>query len=289
MLISKALEGFKLSCLAKGSSPETIKGYEWAFKLINEYLDSPELESIKAKDLQRFFLHLHTETNLSASSIQKVWTCVRAFYNWAVDEFNIDRPDKEIPMPKADTKEVIPFTEAELIALLKVTKRIRDRALLLTLLDTGLRVSELARLRVRDLNLDNGAIEVKPYRTGHKSKTRIVFLGIKTRKAIWRYLADRDTKLDEPLFLSRDGNPLNRNSIRQLINRIGIRANIKAYPHKFRHTFAVNFLKNGGDAFTLQYLLGHTDLTMTKRYVRLASMDTSKIHLRSPVDCWKLG
>ena len=182
MLFSKALEGFKLSCLSKGSSPDTIKGYDWAFKLVNEYLDYPELEAIKPKDLQSFFLYLHTESKLASSSIQKVWACIRAFYNWVVAELeDIERPDSNIPMPKADTKEVIPFTEAEVIALLKVTN-IRDKALVLTLLDTGLRVSELARLRVRDLNLDNGAIEVKPYRTGHKSKTRIVFLGITKRR-----------------------------------------------------------------------------------------------------------
>ena len=191
MLLSKSLEGFKLSCLARENSPETIKGHDWSIKTIQNYFNDPEIENIKPKDLQSFFLHLHLESGLSSSSIQKVWTTIRAFHNWAVIELEIDRPDKNIPMPKTDTKEVIPFCEQEILALLKVveaSKRhtaIRDKALILVSLDTGLRVSECARLKIRDVNLENGAVEIKPFRTGLQSNTRIVFLGMKTRKTVW--------------------------------------------------------------------------------------------------------
>ena len=140
MLLSKSLEGFKFACLAKGNSPETLKGYDWAFKIISDYFQNPDVENIQAKDLQRFFLYLHMESGLASSSIQKVWTAIRSFYNWAANELDIERPDKNIPMPKADTKEVIPFTEEEVLSFLKVIEyssrstSIRDKALILVLL-----------------------------------------------------------------------------------------------------------------------------------------------------------
>jgi site-specific recombinase XerD len=78
-------------------------------------------------------------------------------------------------------------------------------------------------------------------------------------------------------------------TIRQSINRIGENAGIHANPHRFRHTFAVMFLKAHGDAMSLMRLLGHTDLAMTRRYVNLAQSDLAQIHRdASPVDNWRL-
>jgi integrase/recombinase XerD len=310
MKLSKAIEGYKFSSLSAGKSPKTMNGYDWAFKRILKYLGDKEVEEITKNDLQRLFKYLHTESGLSSSSIQSVWRTVRSFYNWAVEDLGIDRPDKDLTMPKVDTKEIVPLSEEEIKALLKscdstnfsngVRKKqfamrrptsTRDKAVILFLLDSGLRVSEFARLQVKDVNLENGEVIVKPFRTGHKSKSRVVYLGNKTRKILWKYLAEREEiREDDYLFVTMQGYQMNKDNIRQMMEGLGERANIKSiHPHKFRHTFAIQFLRNGGNVFELQRLLGHSSLDMVKRYLQLAQIDLQNAHKRaSPVDNWRV-
>jgi integrase/recombinase XerD len=87
-----------------------------------------------------------------------------------------------------------------------------------------------------------------------------------------------------------DLRPLTRQHLRKLVSRLGERAGVKkVHPHRFRHTFAINYLRNGGGEFTLCALLGHTDLEMTRRYARIAQLDTANRHRKAgPVDNWKL-
>jgi integrase/recombinase XerD len=171
MNLTKAIEGYRFASLADGKSPKTMQGYDWAFKRIVVFLDDPQVEAITKNDLKRLFNFLHTESGLSSSSIQSVWRTVRSFYNYASDELGIARPDKDIPMPKIDTKEITPFSEEDVKALLKACESTnfsngikvkqyakkrptanRDKALILLLLDTGLRVSECSRIQVIDVH-----------------------------------------------------------------------------------------------------------------------------------------
>jgi integrase/recombinase XerD len=93
-----------------------------------------------------------------------------------------------------------------------------------------------------------------------------------------------------PLFVTIRGRRINRDGLRQLISSLGEKANItKAYPHRFRHTFAITYLRSGGDVFTLQALLGHASLDIVQHYARIAQIDIEQAHRRaSPVDNWRL-
>jgi integrase/recombinase XerD len=123
-------------------------------------------------------------------------------------------------------------------------------------------------------------------------KGRVVFLGNAARTALWRYLAEREDESDPraPLFLERTGRPLNKMALRFLIGGLGKNAHIqKCHPHRFRHTFAITYLRNGGDLFTLQALLGHSTLEMVRHYARIAEVDVAQAHRRaSPADNWHL-
>ena len=309
MKFSKAIEGYKLSCLTEGYSPNTMEGYDWALKKIETFLFDPNIEEITPEDIKRVFFHLNIETNLSSSSIQSIWRSMRSFFNWATRELGIKRPDNYIPMPVSETKTVIPYSASDLKSLIQGCDytnksnstrrksfrmlrktRYRDKAIILLLLDTGLRVSECTRLRISDINLETGETIVRPFRKGRKSKSRVVFLGVNSRKALWRYLVDRDTEGDDPLFLSIKGKPMNRDSVRQMLVKLGKRVGIRnVHPHRFRHTFAIQFLRNGGNVFELQRLLGHSSLEMVKNYLALAQVDLEQAHRRaSPVDNWRL-
>ncbi|TEU15490.1 MAG: site-specific integrase, partial [Anaerolineales bacterium] len=111
-----------------------------------------------------------------------------------------------------------------------------------------------------------------------------VYIDAPTSRAIWRYLTSRpDARPDDPLFANHLDRPLTRDALRHLISRLGERAGIpNANVHRFRHTFAINFLRNGGNAYTLQRLLGHSTMTMIKVYLALSAQDDSDNHRRAP-------
>ena len=169
----------------------------------------------------------------------------------------------------------------------------RDKAIILTLLDTGLRASELCALRVDDVDLKSGKVIVRHNVGGSKGgKGRTVFLGKNCRRVVWRYLAEREDgdQPEAPLFLNIYNRPMNPGSLRHLIKGLGEKAEVKnCHPHRFRHTFAITYLRSGGDIFTLQSLLGHSSLDMVRHYARVAEVDIEHAHRKaSPVDNWRL-
>ena len=121
----------------------------------------------------------------------------------------------------------------------------------------------------------------------------------RTAKTLWRYLTTerKDEAVNAPLFLGSQGDPLNRDALLKLLIRLGTKAGVQdCHPHRFRHTFAVNFLshreashRNGGNAFELQMALGHTTLQMVQTYLVLAQADLDAAHRKaSPVENWRL-
>jgi site-specific recombinase XerD len=133
---------------------------------------------------------------------------------------------------------------------------------------------------------------------GKGNKKRRVFMGLAARRAVWRYLesARQGALPDEPLFVSVGGNQpgaaLLPNGVFQIVQKLGQSArltDVRSSPHTLRHTFAVSFLRGGGNVLELQQLLGHTDLTMVRRYVALAEADLAQAHrAASPADRMKL-
>lgn len=156
------------------------------------------------------------------------------------------------------------------------------------LLDTGLRASELCDLQIKDYEPDSGQLYV---RAGKGNKRRVVYLGQRARLHLWRYLADRqDARPGDPLFASRTNTRLDRNNLRHMLNTVARQAKVTdVHPHRFRHTFAITFLRNGGNTFALQKLLGHEELSTVLKYVKLAETDIKAAQAAaSVVDNWRL-
>jgi integrase/recombinase XerD len=152
----------------------------------------------------------------------------------------------------------------------------------------------LSALKVGDVDLKTGKVLVKHGRLGGAKggKGRTVFLGKAPRRVLWRYLAEREDgeESDAPLFLVKYDRPMNKNALRIFIVHLGEKAGVKkCHPHRFRHRFALTYLRAGSDVFTLQALLGHSTLDMVKHYERLAEIDIEQAHQRaSPADNWRL-
>ena len=161
--------------------------------------------------------------------------------------------------------------------------------ILLLLLDSGIRVSELVNINHEDVNLSEGWIKISK---GKGGKERIVPVGSVVQKALWKYINHcRPQPLTQKvtrLFLSDDGLPLTRSGIQQMLRRYGKRAGIsgvRCSPHTFRHTFAKSYLVNGGDIFSLQKILGHSSLASVRIYLNLFGTDIKKQHQKySPAD-----
>ena len=307
LTFEKAVEGFLLTLHAEGYSQSTIAIYKWGLYKLSNFTPI-NLQEVKKEHLLEAFSTFR-DMDLKPASLQNIWTPMRSFFNWAQNEFQLSRPDLNIPCPQAVPPIINPFSSDEIRRLLSAcnhTKRAtsqkresflmkrptaeRDKAIILFLLDTGVRVSELARITMQDLNLETGEIQIRPFGSGLKSKPRMVYIGKLSRSTLWRYLTGKSKQQDIYLFTTSAGYPLNRTSIRQLLVRIGEKAEVpNVYPHRFRHTFAIQYLRNGGDIFTLQRILGHSSLEMVRRYLAIAKADCETAHRKaSPVDNWRL-
>jgi integrase/recombinase XerD len=164
----------------------------------------------------------------------------------------------------------------------------RNRAIILLMLDTGLRASELCSLKIEDMDNRNNRIYV---RQGKGMKERLLPFSPRTDQMIWRYLASRaDTVPGDPLFESKLNRTMTRTKRAEMFANIGRRAGVDhLHPHRLRHTFAIQYLRNGGNDYTLQAVLGHSSLDMVKHYLRIAQIDVDSAHRRGPpVESWRL-
>jgi integrase/recombinase XerD len=332
--LSQALTGFIYYKSATGKSEHTIADYIVTRKKVLAYFaDDPPLASITRDDWIGFLAWLtHDYVSQPAGPVQRaprplapktifnIHTNLSSFYTWAVREDlvdcnliqTIDRPGYEQPV-------IVPFTKEEIVALLKscTTTRTwrshsatasarytaeRDQAIVLLLLDTGIRAEELCGILLSDVNLEANSIVIRGKGKGRDKKERTVYFGRLCSKALWHYLlprlpsyhvSDGGGRVGVPLFLSRaviDNTPMNRKSLYQMLRDLGDRAGVPhVHPHRFRHTFAITYLRNGGDVFTLQLLLGHSDMEMVRRYASIAQADCANAHRKaSPADNWRL-
>jgi integrase/recombinase XerD len=320
MNLSTALNGFFLSLKAEGYSDATIDLYRFMLTTLSNFLGNREVEEISATDLTRFFVYLRTDyaeiknegKPLAGSTLQNHWKAIRCFFRWAEDELGLKaRPDIKLKLPPNNPRAVMPLTEEEVKALIesaeysreaqtngrsafrmKRTTAERDTALIILLLDTGIRAGEAGRLNIKDIDLESGETYIEPYGSSRrKTKSRVIPLGKSSRRAMWRYLSTRnDASQEDPLFQTMAGKRLKVNAIRLLLTDLGEKAGVKnCHPHRLRHTFAVEYLRNDGDIFTLQMILGHSSLDMVRHYLQLAKEDAKNAHRRaSPADKWKL-
>lgn len=296
-----AIKGFILEKQACGRSRYTIRDYEVHLRRFAQYCNGKALEHVSAQEIREFFVWYREEFRithraeqsireprpLSSKTIRNGWAALSSFWSWATVEFDLGQNPFSIPCPKARTQPVEPLTREQVERLLAFAG-IRDRALFLTLLDTGARVGELCNAAISDLDLDNGRLLL---RVTKGDKPRVAYLGCLARKALWAYLTRTRGTDAGPLFRCRSNRSgMTRNAVRLALQRLGRKAGVEGcHPHKLRHTFALAFLRNGGNVFLLQQLLGHADLRTSRKYLKLVESDAEEAHRRaSPADNWRL-
>lgn len=287
MLLSTITDNFLLERSAARYSPNTLRDYRVTFTKLANFLGDVEFRKITRSRIVEFF----DQQPVSAKTLRNYHADLSALWQWAMQkglcEENIIR---SIRPPIVEKKEVIPLDRVEILALLnQATKTnnqviaLRNKAILYVLLDTGLRASELCRLKIQDINHVTLHITV----FGKGKKERRIPISQTTFAAIQDYLKQRGGK-SEWVFVTMGNRPINRNRLGDILEGIGNQAGIgRVYPHRFRHTFAIQFLRNGGNIYSLQRILGHATLDMVKRYLAISQIDLDRDHAAaSPVTHW---
>lgn len=271
LLLSKAIEGFTLACMARRLSVHTITDYSRTLKKFVIHVGDTHVNEITTTQISAFL----AAQPFSKKTVLNYHIGLAALWTWMTKEGYVERNIvRLVDKPRPRVMVVNPFTEVEIRAMLTGIRRNveRDRCVILLLLDTGMRASELCNMQKKDVDLAQRHISV----LGKGDKERILPFSPRTASLLFKYMADVDSV--RPF-------PFTRTSLAHLIQQIGKRAGVEAHPHRFRHTFAVTYLRSGGDAFTLQAILGHTTMEMVRLYLAIAQVDLDAAHRRaSPVE-----
>lgn len=280
---------YLITCDVEGKTPWTRDTYT---QRVGSFLRSvyPKTEEDITADDIRQFLYSLKQGGLNPSTLNAYYRAIRSYFSWLLREARIKKdPMLNLKAPKIPRVLIKPFSKEDIHALIRETSRprfldARNRALVFIFLDTGLRLCEMAQLTLDDVDIKTGVIKVM----GKGSKERNVIIQRETRKALWGYLCRRDDS-HKALWVSEEKRPMTRDGIRvtivKLCQRAGI-SGVKCGPHTFRHTAAIQCLRNGMNVFVLQMMLGHSTLTMVKRYLSYLGMeDLQREHQKaSPVD-----
>lgn len=286
--LARDIAAFLLACQAKRLSPRTQRSYHDELRIWRDWLEGEHvasIEGISPELLRRWMIALGERRN--GGGCHTNFRVVRAFLNWAWREYDVESPN---PMDKVDAPKVShelldPLPLADLRALLDTCSSreytdLRDRALLMALLDTGARASEFIALNVGDADVGDGSIAI---RHGKGDKGRYVFLSDKSRLALLRYLRVRPTYSElSPLWATDEGDRLSMGGLRGILRRRAERANVNVPgPHSFRRAFALLSLRQGIDTISLQRIMGHSDQSVLQRYIKQDKVDLQIAHRRA--------
>ncbi len=289
LTLQDAASGFLVEQQIRGNSDKTLIYYRSSLSKALAFLgaDTP-LQALTLSRLREYYLFLK-EKELSSVTLQSYIRALRSFLTWCYREDYISQDlSEKFRLPKAQRKEVDTLTDSEVRALLacfnpRSLLQLRNLCICSLMLDSGLRRDEVVTLSLSLLHVREGYAIVN----GKGSKQRTVPLGLHTRKLLLRYLSRRPgCALSDRVFLKADLSPISGNTVRQMFDRLKVRAGIpRLKAHLLRHTFATRYLENGGDMYSLQQILGHTSLEMVKRYVHTTHRKTvSKFPDFSPLD-----
>jgi site-specific recombinase XerD len=270
--IAEALAEFFIDLKIEERSPKTILFYRDRLKhfvdfiLHNNLKPATLLKDIGSGDIKQFF---GTQDSGHIYAYHATYRAVRAFLKWCVKQNYLIESPLTFSPPKLPDVIKPAFTDDELkriIGACQGSLGLRNRAMVLVLIDTGIRRDELAHIKVLDINLDARLVSIM----GKGRKQRVMPITPTTLKAIWQYLRARRNP-SEFLWLTEEGRPLTGDGVGQMLQGLMRQAGIiehKASCHVFRHTFANNRLDDGMDPLDLMYLLGHASLKMVENYSR---------------------
>lgn len=285
--IKGSCAAFVSRCQALNLSPGTLDWYGFILRDLTAFMSSRgihELQAVGTQHLRDFLVHLRQRGQASETIFRTFGGLRCAFGFWDREGYLARNCMALVEKPRREKVLIRPLTPEQAMALLAQpntgnAEGLRDRAMMMLMLDSGMRVSEVIAVEADRIDWLHCTLTVM----GKGRKERLVPFSSGTGQALLEYARIRSQGLVRAaqFFLGRTGNPLERNKIRKLVHYYGVKADIhgvRISPHTLRHTFAVLYVRGGGDSFSLQEILGHSTLEMTRRYVHLARHDIADQH-----------
>lgn len=290
MLLREVLTQYLLDCEVRGQSAQTVLWYRRRLSFFVTAMEEAgihELNQVQIGHLRQFVQRLLSakanerhptkptqEQGLSLQTVRGYVRAMKAFFHWCSEEELLEvNPALRLVQPKAPAFLVTTFTMHHLRAMLAACDQseplgFRNYVLLLLLLDTGMRVSEVCGLRVADVH--DRYLRVM----GKGRKEREVGMHPEVGKLLWKYIHKYRAPLqpkDERVFIGRKGKPLEMSGVeeifKQLQQRCGLEG-VRVSPHTFRHTFAKMYMEQGGEVFKLSREMGHSTVQVTESYLK---------------------
>ena len=277
--MEKLIKKYREYLVSQNYSKHTLRAYlgdvEQFFDFIKKFFpdENVSIEEINKSMFRDFLQHLSEQKDGNRTLARKVIS-IRAFFSYMIQNgYTTHNPLIEIKIPKFEKYVATFLTEDDMRFVLQIPDQedalgIRNLAILELLYSTGIRIGELAGLKIKDVDFRQNQIKV----LGKRSKTRIIPMGSFAIAALEKYLKIRDSfikDMDVPeVFVSKNGNPLSADELRYIVNKyLKVIEKSKNYsPHTLRHTFATHLLNHGDDLRSVQELLGHSSLTSTEVY-----------------------
>lgn len=277
--LDKLFETYIKKCNIKNLSPRTIKSYTSDYNIFANFIDGSTLTSqINSDTIDDFIIHLRNNTNAKGITINSYLRSIRAFLYFGMEGGYITRFTVHLPKVEKPIKET--YTEEELRLLLKkpdikncTFKEYQMWVYSNYLLATGNRISSVLSIKIKDLDFNNSLIRINKMKN---RKSQIIPMSKTLSSILQEYLTYRGGESDDYVFCTVTGEKASIRTYQDSLKHYNqSRGVVKTSSHLYRHTFAKQWILNGGDIFRLQKMLGHSDLSVVKEYVNMFSDELS--------------
>lgn len=276
MTVLNAYEMFMQEQQFRGNSTYTLEYYERSLNMFINFCSAEmDIEDLDIMTFKAYQLYISEHRDINKISVRTYARAVKVFYRWLYFEDYIDIDINRLNLMKANKEVILPLSDIEVKQLLMLYNNssflsCRNRCIIMLMLDCGLRLGEIVNLMLNDIDFVNHYLVIN----GKGSKQRVVPFGSALSEQLVTYFSYRNSvsSASNSVFLTQKNTAITHNTIKMLFARIKKKKTFsRVYPHLLRHTFATNYIYNGGNLEVLRVLMGHSTINITQIYIHLAS------------------